>query len=128
MKTIFNLVLVLLMSTSAFSNSINSFESANQITDDFKTVSVKKIGIDIWLTSKKGCKFHVVGNYNTWTGTFTGSVACSGPGDCPHDTWVFGMVIYDNGETTLYGENAFIDELKSDPDLLNELVRYLQTA
>ena len=128
MKIIFNLILVLFISTSAFSNSTNNFMSLNQINDDYKTENVLKIGIDMWLTSIKGCKFHIVGNYNTWSGSFSGSVTASGPGDCPHDTWQFGIAISDTGETTLYGENPFIDELKSDPKLLNELVRHLQTA
>lgn len=120
------LILVFFISTSAYSNSTFKVINLNKVNEDFKSENILKIGVDMWMTSKSGCKFHIVGNYNTWSGAFSGSVTASGPDDCPHGSWQFGMVISGNGEAIMSGTNPFIDELKSDDDMLNEFVRYLQ--
>ena len=87
----------------------------------------KKIHIDITLTSKSGCKFHIVGNYNTWTGNFTGNVYASGSSPCPHGTYTFGLAVQDDGTGQMSGDDAIIQVFKSDPDMLAGFIAYLKT-
>lgn len=87
----------------------------------------KKIHIDITLTSKDGCKFHIVGNYNTWTGNFTGNVYASGKSGCPQGTFSFGLVVHDDGSAEMYGDREIISVFGGDPQMLVDFVAYLQT-
>ena len=126
MKTILNVLFVLLVSSTYSTCFAETVEQTSIMRDDI-TAPTLRIHIDITLTSKDGCKFHIVGDYNTWTGSFNGSVTASGDGDCPNGTWTFGLVIPDDdGEIQLIGENPFIDILKEDSDLLTKLVETIK--
>lgn len=87
----------------------------------------KRIHIDITLTSKEGCKFRIVGNYNTWTGSFTGTLTVSGKNGCPNGTFSFGLTVHADGTTDLYGDKLVVKVFKSDPDLLEGFISYLKT-
>ncbi|MNK09842.1 hypothetical protein D3C87_278240 [compost metagenome] len=101
---------------SAGLNRVNSYKT-NQ----------KRVHIDITLTSKEGCKFRIVGNYNTWTGNFTGTVTASGKDGCPKGTFTFGLAVQDDGTANLYGDKLIVKVFKSDPDMLEGFITYLKT-
>jgi len=96
-------------------------------------VEVQLVPIDIHLTSKDGCEFHILGEYSYWGGGFTGTVTASGSGDCPNGTWTFGLVINDDGNgpgnvggrgygMKIVGNNPFIFALKQDHKMRKGLV------
>ncbi|AEA45276.1 hypothetical protein [Fluviicola taffensis] len=105
-----------LLATTALNRTNSSYDINNK----------KKIHIDITLTSKNGCKFHIVGNYNSWTGNFTGNVYASGKNGCPEGTFTFGLAVHDDGTSEMFGSRAIIGVFQSDRDMLEDFVAYLQ--
>jgi hypothetical protein len=99
------------------SNNINNQQ-------EFQLFSNKcsKVSINVTLTSDSGCEFAIVGNYNGWTGVFTGSVTASGGGDCPNGKWTFSVVNIDD-DPVVVGDNPFVKALQTEPQLLADLVR-----
>lgn len=104
-----------------------SFASNNAISCQMSKKS-SFIKINITLVSKQGCKFKIVGDYNTWTGTFTGTVTASGSSPCPTGTYTFGLVIHDDGTSEVSGDNEFTRILLSEPETLNSLINQIQAA
>lgn len=90
--------------------------------------SFKRVKIKITLKSKDGCKFVIDGDYNTWKGTFTGTVTASGPNGCPNGTYTFGLIIHDNGSTDIFGDKEFTSILKEDKQLLSELIHSIENT
>lgn len=122
-----NIILILIILFISIMSSFGASTKLFNIKQKIETIILDaKIGVDMYITSKNGCKFHIVGNYNTWTNTFTGYVTASGPGDCPHGTWYFGMIVSDNGNVSFQGDNPFIDILNSDDQFLNEFISSLE--
>ncbi len=67
----------------------NSFKNSNVvITPGTGTPIGTGKHIDKTFTSTNGCVFHIVGEYDIWSGTFVGTITISGKG-CPSGTWNF---------------------------------------
>ncbi len=116
---------LLLLTTMSYGNDVLN---PTFFTKNSKVNSLKKIKINITLKSKEGCKFVIKGDYNTWTGTFTGTVTASGPGDCPEGTFTFGLVIHDDGSSDIRGDNEFTSILKEDKELLSDLINAIKNT
>lgn len=122
-----------IFSALLFSTPVVSFTETNlfEISNKSKTISKSKIDINITLTSKEGCKFKIVGTYNSWTGVFKGTVTASGPNGCANGKWTFGLAHPNNGsngnqnfddkEIIIIGRNPFTDELRNDPEMLHTM-------
>lgn len=125
-KLIFNVLALSML--GGISN--NAFASTNLIKLDANIESVSsRIKVNITIKSKEGCVFKIQGDYNTWSGTFTGTVTASGPNGCPTGTYTFGLIINNNnGTTEIHGENAFVSMLQSDSELLTDLVNAINES
>ena len=112
-----------------FAILISSFAMAGGFTpgndDEAQTeiCAAMKIDINIVLTSKDGCKFHVVGNVS-WSGNFTGTVTVSGGGDCPDGEYTFG-ISDPGGNIEIYGDATAVKMLREDEQLLGDLIAVL---
>jgi hypothetical protein len=125
-KIILTATLFVAVHTTVFSNTK---VSASNPTNKMSTMY---IGINITLTSSGGCKFNVVGNYNSWTGDFVGSVTCSGGADCPQGKYTFSIMAptTNNGNTTIKyisSDAKVISTFQGDPKMEKELITFLQS-
>ncbi len=134
---------LIIMKSFILTISIMLMSLTNVMAYDVHSISndenLAMLNIDITLTSKDGCEFHITGELDlTWTGGFegfTGTVTASGGEGCPNGTWVFGMIINNPGgddpinvnEIRFIGTNPLIDVLKNEPKTLTKLIELFES-
>ena len=82
-------------------------------------IEMEEFGVDMWLTSKEGCKFHIVGDVS-WGGSFSGTVTGTSGEPCPNGEWTFGIAA-PGGNIQISGDEEIVDFLHGEPGMVREM-------
>lgn len=77
--------------------------------------------IDFWVTSKEGCRFHVVGEASLLSLSFSGSVTGTSEPPCPNGTWTFELSAQGGGPIQVGGDVEIVKYLNRSPDLVHNI-------
>ena len=121
-----SIIVAIIGFTFLVGKSDNAILNLKSVDLKFSTMRPQK-HIDIWLTSKGGCKFHIVGEASAFPPSFSGNISASGNPPCPNGSWDVSVknpvetndLLFSNG--SIEGFNVLIENSDLKQALINAI-------